>query len=132
MTYDNPLDNVHDLAHHFFKRCLEHDVVPYVVTKKTVFKWQEGFWLIMKKVWHCWSLSFGLLSAWGCACHHCFATLQNSKMPTIVNVTEHTCHLSLGGEPGTTRQDPSGMMTWGDSREREAHLAAVRHIQPTG
>eukprot|EP00670_Eutreptiella_braarudii_P007241 CAMPEP_0174291030 /NCGR_PEP_ID=MMETSP0809-20121228/30848_1 /TAXON_ID=73025 ORGANISM="Eutreptiella gymnastica-like, Strain CCMP1594" /NCGR_SAMPLE_ID=MMETSP0809 /ASSEMBLY_ACC=CAM_ASM_000658 /LENGTH=454 /DNA_ID=CAMNT_0015390133 /DNA_START=188 /DNA_END=1552 /DNA_ORIENTATION=+ len=50
VTYDNPLDNVHDLAHHFFKRCLEHDVVPYVVTKKTVFKWQEGFWLIMKKV----------------------------------------------------------------------------------
>jgi isocitrate dehydrogenase len=25
-------------------------VVPYVVTKKTVFKWQEGFWVIMKKV----------------------------------------------------------------------------------
>ena len=29
-----------DLAHHFFSRCLEADVVPYVVTKKTVFKWQ--------------------------------------------------------------------------------------------
>ena len=44
VTYHNPLDNVHDLAHHFFARCLEANVVPYVVTKKTVFKWQEGFW----------------------------------------------------------------------------------------
>lgn len=50
VTYHNPLDNVADLAHHFFKRCLEHEVIPYVVTKKTVFKWQEGFWLIMKDV----------------------------------------------------------------------------------
>lgn len=41
VTYDNPLDNVPDLAHHFFGRCLEADIVPYVVTKKTVFKWQE-------------------------------------------------------------------------------------------
>ena len=40
VTYHNPLDNVTDLAHHFFKRCLEASVVPYVVTKKTVFKWQ--------------------------------------------------------------------------------------------
>lgn len=48
MTYHNPLDNVKDLAHHFFKRCLEANVVPYVVTKKTVFKWQEGFWTTMK------------------------------------------------------------------------------------
>ena len=48
VTYDNPLDNVTDLAHHFFKRCLEAEVVPYVVTKKTVFKWQEGFWVKMK------------------------------------------------------------------------------------
>lgn len=39
-----------DLAHHFFSRCLEGNVVPYVVTKKTVFKWQEGFWTIMKSV----------------------------------------------------------------------------------
>ena len=31
-----------DLAHHFFSRCLEAKVVPYVVTKKTVFKWQVG------------------------------------------------------------------------------------------
>jgi hypothetical protein len=44
VTYHNPLDNVADLAHHFFTRCLEGKVVPYVVTKKTVFKWQEGFW----------------------------------------------------------------------------------------
>ena len=43
-------DNVTDLAHHFFGRCLEGNVVPYVVTKKTVFKWQEGFWTIMKSV----------------------------------------------------------------------------------
>ena len=50
MTYDNPLDNVTDLAHHFFSRCLKAEVVPYVVTKKTVFKWQEGFWVRMKEV----------------------------------------------------------------------------------
>lgn len=50
VVYDNPLDNVEDLAHIFFTRCLEADVVPYVVTKKTVFKWQEGFWQKMKKV----------------------------------------------------------------------------------
>ena len=41
------LDNVPDLARHFFSRCLEAEVVPYVVTKKTVFKWQEGFWAAM-------------------------------------------------------------------------------------
>jgi len=52
VTYHNPLDNVPDLAHHFFTRCLEADIVPYVVTKKTVFKWQEGFWLAMKKVFN--------------------------------------------------------------------------------
>jgi len=50
VTYHNPLDNVPDLAHHFFTRCLEAQVTPYVVTKKTVFKWQEGFWVAMKQV----------------------------------------------------------------------------------
>merc|ERR1719343_1955140 len=50
VVYDNPLDNVEDLAHIFFTRCLEANVVPYVVTKKTVFKWQEGFWQKMKSV----------------------------------------------------------------------------------
>jgi len=50
VVYDNPLDNVEDLAHIFFARCLEANIVPYVVTKKTVFKWQEGFWQRMKKV----------------------------------------------------------------------------------
>jgi isocitrate dehydrogenase len=50
VSYHNPLDNVEDLAHHFFKRCLAGDIVPMVVTKKTVFKWQEGFWVIMKRV----------------------------------------------------------------------------------
>merc|ERR1719491_1651313 len=50
VTYSNPLDNVEDLAHHFYSRCLKAGVVPYVVTKKTVFKWQEGFWQKMKEV----------------------------------------------------------------------------------
>ena len=50
VTYSNPLDNVTDLAHHFFARCLEAKVTPYVVTKKTVFKWQEGFWTKMSDV----------------------------------------------------------------------------------
>ena len=39
-----------DLAHYFFDRCLEANVTPYVVTKKTVFKWQEGYWETMKSV----------------------------------------------------------------------------------
>merc|ERR1712232_437426 len=38
VIYDNPLDGVEDLAHLFFERCLKDNVVPYVVTKKTVFK----------------------------------------------------------------------------------------------
>ncbi|KAL7543489.1 hypothetical protein ACHAXR_012773 [Thalassiosira sp. AJA248-18] len=50
VVYHNPYDNVRELAHLFFKRCLEHEVTPYIVTKKTVFKWQEGFWATMKKV----------------------------------------------------------------------------------
>lgn len=50
VVYHNPYDNVVDLAHIFFKRCLEAKVTPYIVTKKTVFKWQEGFWETMKQV----------------------------------------------------------------------------------
>ena len=50
VTYHNPLDNVTQLAHHFFKRCLAANVMPVVATKKTVFKWQEDFWQIMKQV----------------------------------------------------------------------------------
>lgn len=52
VTYHNPLDNVEDLAHHFFSRCLDAQIVPYVVTKKTVFKWQEDFWAIMQEVFN--------------------------------------------------------------------------------
>lgn len=52
VTYHNPLDNVHDMAHHYFSRCLEAGITPYVTTKKTVFKWQEGFWQIMKDVFN--------------------------------------------------------------------------------
>ena len=50
VVYHNPLDNVEALAHHFFSRTLEAGVTPYVVTKKTVFKWQEPFWAIHKAV----------------------------------------------------------------------------------
>lgn len=50
VVYHNPYDNVVDLAHIFFQRCLEAKVVPYVVTKKTVFKWQEPFWTTMKDI----------------------------------------------------------------------------------
>lgn len=28
-------------------RCLEAEVTPYVVTKKTVFKWQDAFWQVL-------------------------------------------------------------------------------------
>ncbi|MFN5351165.1 MAG: isocitrate/isopropylmalate family dehydrogenase [Alphaproteobacteria bacterium] len=50
VTYDNPYDSTEKLAHYFFDRCLQAKVIPYIVTKKTVFKWQEPFWQIMKKV----------------------------------------------------------------------------------
>jgi hypothetical protein len=50
VVYHNPYDNVKELAHLFFKRCLDAKVTPYIVTKKTVFKWQEGFWMTMKEV----------------------------------------------------------------------------------
>lgn len=50
VTYHNPLDNVTHLARIFFGRCLDAGIVPYVVTKKTVFKWQEPFWESMKTV----------------------------------------------------------------------------------
>lgn len=50
VVYHNPYDNIEPLAHLFFKRCLEGNITPYIVTKKTVFKWQEPFWANMKKV----------------------------------------------------------------------------------
>jgi isocitrate dehydrogenase len=50
VLYHNPYDNVNKMAHHFFGRCLEAKVTPCVVTKKTVFKWQEEFWKRMKDV----------------------------------------------------------------------------------
>lgn len=50
VVYHNPYDNVEELAHFFFKRCLKANVTPYVVTKKTVFKWQERFWSTHKDI----------------------------------------------------------------------------------
>lgn len=50
VVYHNPYDNVTTLAHLFFQRCLQAGITPYIVTKKTVFKWQEGFWATMKQV----------------------------------------------------------------------------------
>ena len=47
VVYSNPYDNITQMAHHFFKRCLSAKVKPCVVTKKTVFKWQERFWQTM-------------------------------------------------------------------------------------
>jgi isocitrate dehydrogenase len=52
VTYHNPYDNVTPMAHHFFSRCLEAKVTPYVVTKKTVFKWQEEMWQKMRQVFN--------------------------------------------------------------------------------
>lgn len=50
VVYHNPLDNVAQLGDHFFGRCLEARVKPVVVTKKTVFKWQERFWRMLEDV----------------------------------------------------------------------------------
>ena len=50
VTYHNPYDNVTELGRIFFDRCLLHNCTPYVVTKKTVFKWQETYWTKMREV----------------------------------------------------------------------------------
>lgn len=50
VVYHNPYDNVEHLSHLFFQRCLDGGITPYIVTKKTVFKWQEGFWATMKRI----------------------------------------------------------------------------------
>ena len=50
VVYHNPLDNVPLLAHHFFSRALAAKCTPYIVTKKTVFKWQEPFWKPMREI----------------------------------------------------------------------------------
>lgn len=51
VTYDIPLSTVVDQAHHYFGRCLEAGVTPYITTKRTVFKWQEEYWKIAKNVY---------------------------------------------------------------------------------
>ncbi|MCP6768784.1 hypothetical protein NL529_28475, partial [Klebsiella pneumoniae] len=51
VVYDNPYDNIRPMAHHFLGRCLEAGVVPCVVSKHTVFKWQHAFFRIMKEVY---------------------------------------------------------------------------------
>jgi isocitrate dehydrogenase len=50
VTYHNPYDNIADFGAHFFGRCLEANVTPYVVSKRTVFKWQEEYWQKMKRI----------------------------------------------------------------------------------
>lgn len=52
VVYHNPYDNIEPLAHLFFKRCLKANITPYIVTKKTVFKWQEPFWANMLKIFN--------------------------------------------------------------------------------
>lgn len=51
VSYDIPLSGVQHQAHHFFSRCLAAKIVPYITTKRTVFKWQEEFWQIAKMIY---------------------------------------------------------------------------------
>ena len=44
MCYTNPHDGIEALGRRFFRRCLALRLRPCVVTKRTVFKWQETFW----------------------------------------------------------------------------------------
>jgi len=83
VVYHNPYDNVPDLADIFFSRCLKAGIVPYVVTKKTVFKWQEKFWQMMKERFDAdWKAKFieaGLLDGCGNELQHLIsdaATMQ--------------------------------------------------------
>jgi isocitrate dehydrogenase len=48
VLYSTPLDELPSLAAVFFERCLAARVTPFVVTKRTVFKWQEPFWTAMQ------------------------------------------------------------------------------------
>ena len=50
VTYHNPYDNIIDFGRHFFSRTLEAGVMPCVVSKRTVFKWQEYYWQRMKAI----------------------------------------------------------------------------------
>jgi isocitrate dehydrogenase len=96
VTYDNPLDNVTDLAHHFFARCLDMHVTPFVVTKKTVFKWQEGFWTRMKAVYDAhYKAKFvaaGILGQAGGELQH---LISDSATMQIIRWTDGGCALPL-------------------------------------
>ena len=89
VTYDNPLDNVTELAHHFFSRSLAAGVTPYVSTKKTVFKWQEPFWQIMKDIFDAeYKTQFtekGLLDACGGELQHVISDAAAMKLPQWTN-----------------------------------------------
>ena len=50
VTYINDYNNLPLLAANFFQRCIDNGCKPFVVTKKTVFKWQEPFYDIIAKV----------------------------------------------------------------------------------
>lgn len=84
VTYHNPYDNVPAMAHHFFSRCLQANVTPYVVTKKTVFKWQEELWQGMKKVFdeHYKQkfLDAGLLARCGGELHHFLSDVATMQL----------------------------------------------------
>ena len=94
VTYHNPLDNVPDLARHFFSRCLEAEVVPYVVTKKTVFKWQEGFWAAMKKVFDAEFkakyTAAGLLDGVGGELPHLISDAATMQILSLIHISEPT------------------------------------------
>ena len=51
VMYDNPYDNIDQMARIFLDRCLLKEVAPCVVSKHTVFKWQEPFFQHMKNVY---------------------------------------------------------------------------------
>lgn len=51
VIYDNPYDNLTQMARIFFARCLAARVIPCVVSKKTVFKWQEPFFETFQKIY---------------------------------------------------------------------------------
>ncbi len=86
VIYDNPLDSLEPLAHCFFQRALEAGVTPYVVTKKTVFKFQEPFWERLKKVFDAhYKEQFaarGLLKATGGTLAHLISDAATMKIET--------------------------------------------------
>jgi isocitrate dehydrogenase len=124
VVYHNPYDNVAALAHLFFKRCLEANITPYVVTKKTVFKWQEAFWATMKSIFDKdYKVDFkkkGLLDKCGGELTH---LISDAATMQLIRWTDGGFGMAAHNYDGDMRK------YWGSLRVRVCVLACSSRIQ---